>query len=163
LNQQFLLDNISNLVSNQIGNIASQIDPNLELGLQLGDIRQNFNNTQLNVAYQYNDRLRLKGNSFYSNGSLENITNNQTQLTLGGEFEYLLTNDGTWLLRAYGRSVPTNLYTSATITAATGNILVSGVSIQFSRNFNYIFPKRNAVPKGISTSETKKEDKVSME
>jgi hypothetical protein len=161
LNQQFLLDNISNLVSNQIGNIASQIDPNLELGLQLGDIRQNFNNTQLNVAYQYNDRLRLKGNSFYSNGSAENITNNQTQLTLGGEFEYLLSNDGTWLLRAYGRSVPTNLYT-ATATAATGNILVSGVSVQFSRNFNYIFPKRNAVPKGISTSEAKEENEISM-
>ncbi len=162
LNQQFLLDNISNLVSNQIGNIASQIDPNLELGLQLGDIRQNFNNTQLNVAYQYNDRLRLKGNSFYSNGSAENITNNQTQLTLGGEFEYLLTNDGTWLLRAYGRSVPTNLYT-ATATAATGNILVSGVSVQFSRNFNYIFPKRSSFPKGITTSEAKKEDEVSMQ
>ncbi|MDP5120253.1 MAG: translocation/assembly module TamB, partial [Spirosomaceae bacterium] len=167
LNQQFLLDNISNLVSNQIGNIASQIDPNLELGLQLGDIRQNFNNTQLNVAYQYNDRLRLKGNSFYSNGSLENITNNQTQLTLGGEFEYLLSNDGTWLLRAYGRSVPTSLYISDnSVTAATGNILVSGVSVQFSRNFNYIFPKKNAIPKGISTSEikadAKKEDEVSL-
>lgn len=162
LNQQFLLDNISNLVSNQIGNIASQIDPNLELGLQLGDLSQNLNNTQLNVAYQYNDRLRLKGNSFYSNGSVENITNNQTQLTLGGEFEYLLTNDGTWLLRAYGRSVPTSLYT-ATATSATGNILVSGVSIQFSRNFNYIFPKKNnSVPKGVKTSEARKEDEISM-
>lgn len=162
LNQQFLLENLSNLVSNQIGNIASQIDPNLELGLQLGDISQNFNNTQLNVAYQYNDRLRLKGNSFYSNGSVENITNNQTQLTLGGELEYMLTNDGTWRLRAYSRSVPANLYTDGTITASTGNIIVSGMSVQFSRNFNYIFSRKKSFPKGINASEAKKEDEISM-
>lgn len=160
LNQQFLLENISNLVSNQIGNIASKIDPNFELGLQLGDIRQNFNNTQLNFAYRYSDRLRLKGNSFYSNGSVENITNNQTQLTVGGEIEYILTDDGTWRLRAYSRSVPTSIY-SNNLNATTGNVLVSGASVQFSRNFNRIFPQKN-FPKGISEAAKKPEEDVSM-
>lgn len=157
LTQQFLLDNISNLVSNQIGNIASKIDPNIEIGLQLGDIRQNFNNTQVNVAYRYNDRLRFKGNSFYSNGSVENITNNQTQLTVGGEVEYMLSTDGTWRLNAFSRSVP---YSTYFLNNSTGNVIVSGMNLQFSRNFNSFFAKKKEVPKGVG--EDKKAKEISM-
>lgn len=160
LNQQFLIDNISNLLSNQIGNIANQLDPNLELGVQLGDVRQNFNNMQLNVAYKYSDRLRLKGNSFYSNGGLTTSSNTaQSQLTVGGEIEYLLTDDGTWRMRAYSRSVPNSTYL---FTTTTGNVLVYGVSLQFSRNFNHILPQKKTFPKGVmqpspSTVNEKKE------
>lgn len=147
LTQQLLLDNISNLVSNQIGNIANQLDPNLELGVQLGDLRQNFNNMQLNVAYNYNNRLRLKGNSFYSNGGLYAATSSaQSQLTIGGEIEYLLSNDGTWRLRMYSRSVPNSTYL---FTTTTGNVLVYGASVQFSRNFNHFIPSKKSFPKGI--------------
>ena len=52
LDSQLLLDNVSGILTNQLGNIASKIDPNLEVGVQLGNLsnaRQNLlNNMQVN-------------------------------------------------------------------------------------------------------------------
>lgn len=148
LRQQFLIDNLNNMLSNQIGNLANKLDPNLELGLQLGDVRQNFNNAQVNVSYKLmNDRVRLSGRSAYMNGAVGGI-NPQGLLTVGGEIDYMLTTDGTWRMKAYSRSMPNaNFFLTGN---AGGNVLVYGVSLQFSQNFNRLLPKRT-FPMGTAT------------
>ena len=167
-NQQFLIDNLSNMLSNQIGNLANKLDPNLELGVLVGDFRQNLmNNLQFNFSYRLlNNRVKLSGKSSFSNtiGFLENtntnFTNTQGFLTLGGEVEWLLSEDGTWKLKGYSRSVPNMTLIS---TAATGNVVVSGVNIIFSRNFNSLFPKKvSAKPASFPLGVGKKEDQPEL-
>jgi hypothetical protein len=116
--------------------LANKLDPNLELGVQLGDVRQNFNNAQLNISYKLlNDRIRLSGRSAYLNGDIAAL-NPQGQLTIGGEIDYMLTDDGTWRMKAYSRSLPNSSFFLSG--QANGNVLVYGLSLQFSRNFNRI-------------------------
>ncbi len=159
LTQQFLIDNVSNLLSNQIGVLANKLNSNLELGVQFGDFRENLlNNMQINVSYKFlDDRIKLKGNSSFVN-SLENrlSTNSQGQLSIGGEIEYLLSPDGEYKFRLFSRSVPTNFYTFS----SSGNVLVSGGNFVISRNFNS-FQWRNK-PRNFPLGVTKKPDDISM-
>lgn len=165
-NQQFLIDNLSSMLSNQIGNLANKLDPNLELGVLIGDFRQNLmNNLQLNFSYKFlNNRVKLSGKSSFSNTStfLDNSAasistiSNQGLLTVGGELEWLLSDDGVWKLRGYSRSVPNVTLTSA---SAAGNVVVSGINVIFSRNFNAIFKdKKEKAPNKIPLGVGRKED-----
>ncbi len=162
--QQFLIDNLNNLLSNQIGNLANKLDPNLEVNVLLGDFRQNLlNNMQLNFSYKFlNNRVKLSGKSSYSNGDLTNnpaAVINQGQLTVGGEVEYLLSEDGVWKVKGYYRSVPNSNYLLIT---QGGNVIVSGVNVLFSRNFNNlihyrkpdeVIPKATKFPIGVGRKE----------
>ncbi|MGR3811743.1 translocation/assembly module TamB domain-containing protein [Jiulongibacter sp. NS-SX5] len=139
LQDQFLVENISSMLSNQIGNLANKLDPNLEVGVLLGDFRQSLlNNLSLNFSYSFmNNRAKISGRSSYSNGIYDNVTSvNQGLLTVGGELEYLLSEDGMWRLQVHSRSVPSSNYSLSIGTATGGNVMVSGASILFSRNFN---------------------------
>jgi TamB, inner membrane protein subunit of TAM complex len=159
ITQQFLIDNVSNILSNQIGVLANKLNSNLELGVKFGDFRDNLlNNMQINVSYKFlDDRIKLKGNSSFVN-SLENQANvnSQGQLSIGGEIEYLLSSDGEYKFRLFSRSVPTNFYTFS----SSGNVLVSGGNFVISRNFNSLQFKNKAktFPLGVA----KKENEVSM-
>lgn len=156
--QEFLIDNVSNLLSNQIGNLANKLNPNLELGVQFGDFRENIlNNMQLNFSYRFlNNRIKLSGKSSFIN-SLENNINATTtgQLSVGGELEYNLSEDGEYKFRLYSRSVPTNYYTFS----STGNVVVSGGNFIISRNFNSLLNNKKAktIPLGVG-----KKEEVSM-
>jgi hypothetical protein len=153
--QQFLIDNISSMLSNQIGNLANKLDPNLEVGVLLGDFRQNLlNNMQLNFSYKFlNNRVKLSGKSSYSNGlENSNLTTQQGQLSVGGELEYLLSEDGIWRLKVHSRSVPNANYSF--LNTNSGNVTVSGANILFSRNFNSFFNKKpTKIPLGVGTKE----------
>ncbi|WP_341228185.1 hypothetical protein [uncultured Arcticibacterium sp.] len=161
--QQFLIDNINSMLSNQIGNLANKLDPNLQVGVLLGDFRQNLlNNMQLNFSYKFlNNRAKLSGKSSYSNG-LENAATfaaAQGQLSVGGELEYLLSEDGIWKLKVHSRSVPNSNYSF--LNATTGNVTVSGASILFSRNFNSFFNKKpNKIPIGVGKKEEEEDAEV---
>ena len=153
--QQFLIDNVSNLLSNQIGNLANKLNPNLELGVQFGNFRENIlNNMQFNFSYRFlNNRIKLSGKSAFINSLENNINANSTgQLSVGGELEYNLSPDGEYKFRLFSRSVPTNFYTFS----STGNVVVSGGSLIISRNFNSIFA--NKKPKPFPLGVGKKED-----
>lgn len=164
--QQFLIDNLNSMLSNQIGNLANKLDPNLEFGVLLGDFRQNLlNNMQLNFSYRFlNNRIKLSGRSSYSYGLTEDALNsnntvipNQGQLTVGGELEYLLSEDGVWRLKVHSRSVPFSNYTINFNTG--GNVMVSGFNILFSRNFNSFFRKSSSrIPLGVGRKEEDEED-----
>lgn len=159
--QQFIISNVNSLLSNQIGNLASKLDPNLEVGVLLGDFRQNLlNNMQVNFSYKLmNNRIKLSGKSSYSvSDSLLTTNYNVGQLSVGGEIEYLLSADGMWRLRVHSRSVPFSNYT---IDFTTGNVMVSGLNVIFSRNFNSFTPAKdqkskpvtNRVPVGVGRRE----------
>lgn len=158
--QQFLIDNINSMLSNQIGNLASKLDPNLEVGVLLGDFRENLlNNMQLNFSYKFlNNRAKFSGKSSYSNG-LENAATfaaTQGQLSVGGELEYLLSEDGIWRLKVHSRSVPNSNYSF--LNASTGNVTVSGANILFSRSFNTFFNRKpSKVPIGVGKKEEDEE------
>jgi hypothetical protein len=156
--QQFLIDNVSNLLSNQIGNLANKLNPNLELGVQFGDFRENIlNNMQLNFSYRFlNNRIKLSGKSSFIN-SLENNINAATtgQLSVGGELEYNLSPDGEYKFRLFSRSVPTNFYTFS----STGNVVVSGGNFIISRNFNSFLNNKKSKPFPIGVG---KKEEVSM-
>lgn len=142
VDSQLLLDNVSGLLTNQLGNIASKINPNLEVGVQLGvlsTLRQNlFNNMQLNFSYRFsNNRLKLSVN----NTILQNIDQTASNYFYGGEVEWMLNEDGTWRLKAYSRNVPNYFYNF------NNNVTVNGVSLQHTRNFNTIFKRKT--PKNI--------------
>lgn len=148
-NTQLVLDNIGGLLNNKIGDLASKLDPNFELGFQLGDIKQNMlNNMQLNFSYKFmNNRIRVSGNSKVLNNA---YSQDQSQLTFGGEIEYVLSEDGAWRLKAYSKSVPNWSYGIFT----DRNVLIYGANIQFTRNFNHIFNKPNSTtrfPLGIGS------------
>lgn len=163
LTQQFLIDNVSNLLSNQIGNLANKLNPNLELGVQFGDFRENIlNNMQLNFSYRFlNNRVKLSGKSSFIN-AIENSINvgNPSQLSVGGELEYLLSQDGEYRLKLFSRSVPTNFYTFT----STGNVVVSGGNLIISRNFNsFLSNKKNKVfPIGANTFGPAKKEEVDL-
>ncbi|MGL4630785.1 MAG: translocation/assembly module TamB domain-containing protein [Leadbetterella sp.] len=150
ITQQFLIDNVSNLLSNQIGSLASKLNSNLELGVQFGDFRQNvLNNLQLNFSYKFFDnRFKVSGKSTYIS-SLEDAQNPEAarQLSIGGELEYLLSADGQYRFKLFSRSVPTNFYTFS----ATGNVIVSGGNLVISRNFSRfnLQRKSKAIPLGV--------------
>jgi hypothetical protein len=160
LTQQFLIDNVSNLLSNQIGNLANKLNPNLDLGVQFGDFRENIlNNMQLNFSYRFlNNRVKLSGKSSFINAIENNINAaNAGQLSVGGEIEYLLSNDGEYRFKLYSRSVPTNYFFSS----SGGNVVVSGGNLIISRNFNSFnqIKKLKSIPLGVGRKE---ENEVSM-
>ncbi len=154
LTQQFLIDNISSLLSNQIGNLANKLNPNLEFGVRFGDFRENIlNNMQLDFSYKFlNNRVKLSGKGAFIN-SLENSisqnTNTYGQLSVGGELEYLISDDGAYRFKLYSRSVPTNYY----VFYSQGNVVVSGGSLIISRNFNSFFRKKDngSIPLGVGS------------
>ncbi|MBA4851153.1 translocation/assembly module TamB domain-containing protein [Emticicia sp. BO119] len=144
VDSQLLLDNVSSLLTNQLGTIASKINPNLEIGVQLGalsTLRQNmFNNVQVNFSYRFsNNRLKLSVN----NTILQNQEQTAGNYFYGGEVEWLLNEDGSWRLKAYSRNVPNYFYNFNT------NVTVNGVSLQHTRSFNTIFKRKTppATPK----------------
>ncbi len=154
ITQQFLIDNISSLLSNQIGNLANKLNPNLEFGVRFGDFRENIlNNMQLDFSYKFlNNRVKLSGKGAFVN-SLENSislnTNTYGQLSVGGELEYLISDDGAYRFKLYSRSVPTNYY----VFYSQGNVVVSGGSLIISRNFNSFFRKKDkgSIPLGVGS------------
>ncbi|PLK43097.1 hypothetical protein C0V77_17100 [Emticicia sp. TH156] len=158
VDSQLLLDNVSNLLTNQLGTIASKLDPNLEVGVQLGvlsNVRQSlFNNMQLNFSYRFsNNRLKLSVN----NTILQNQEQTASNYFYGGEVEWMLNEEGSWRLKAYSRNVPNYFYNF------NNNVTVNGVSLQHTRNFNTIFRRRPArvVPVGI-TSKKSNQDTITF-
>lgn len=148
LDSQLLLDNVSGILSNQLGNIFSKIDPNLEFGVQLGqgnlaNTRQSLlNNMQVNFSYKFGNNIKVSVN----NTILQNEGQTTNNYYYGGEVEWLLSQDGAWRLKAYSRNVPNYYYNF------NSNISVNGVSLQHTRSFNTIFKRKEIkdVPMGIS-------------
>ncbi len=157
LDSQLLLDNVSGILSNQLGNIANKIDPNLEVGVQLGksnlaNARQNLlNNMQVNFSYKFGNNIKVSVNNTILQNEGQTAGNNYFY---GGEVEWLLNQEGSWRLKAYSRNLPNYYYNFNT------NVSVNGVSLQHTRSFNKIFKKKDIKDVPLGISEKKVENKV---
>jgi TamB, inner membrane protein subunit of TAM complex len=129
-----IVNNLSELISNQISQWASQIDKNLQIDINVANLNQSLiNNLQLRFSYNFNDRLRIT-----RNGGFTNAQNQTDNLSLIGDWslEYLLTEDGKFRLKGYNRNIqnPFSSLGASTVTTTTG-----GASVLYTRSFNKLF------------------------
>jgi hypothetical protein len=143
---------LSELVTNQLGNFLSQVDPNLEVDIGIASSNPNANaldqvalrNLQLRLSYSLLEgRLRVTREGGLNNGNLNNETTSDyygTTNTLAGDWrvEYYLGQNGKLRLRL-------EYVTSQRRFASTTNTATTNVSLlhteQFNR-FNELFARR---------------------
>lgn len=131
--QNFAVNSISELISNQISRWASALNENLEIGVSGLSLNQNaFDNLQLRLSYRFlNDRFRITRDGRFNYGSSQYGTSQVNATSLLGEWtlEYWLAQSGNVRLKAYNRNIQNPLLLNNAIT--TG-----GVSMQFTHSFN---------------------------
>ncbi|SFC64151.1 translocation/assembly module TamB domain-containing protein [Spirosoma endophyticum] len=139
-------NSVSELLSNQISRLASNLNENLDVGVSFGGFTsgtQNenlLNNLQLRFSYRLlNDRLRISRDGGFTYGQSQ-----YNAASLLGEWtlEYFITSDGRFRAKVYNRnqqSILSQYSTNSTIT--TGG----GLSLLYTRSFNRLFGgQRNA-------------------
>lgn len=134
-----LVGNVTEMLSNQLGNLASRInkDLNVEVSLGAGGLNQvSLNNLQLRASYNINNRLRISRSGGFTDAR------NQTspQLLLGDwAMEYFARPDGSLKLKAYNRNIQTTLAGSLNSFQLNQTF---GTSLIFQKNFNRLLPKK---------------------
>ncbi len=131
-----LMGNFTEMLSNQLGNLASKIDKDLNVDVYLGGGSigtELLTNLQLRASYNLNDRLRITRSGGFTDAR------NQTspQLLLGDwSMEWFAKQDGSIRIKAYNRNVQTSLAGSLNSYQMNQTF---GTSILFQRNFNKFF------------------------
>ncbi|WP_332369284.1 translocation/assembly module TamB domain-containing protein [Spirosoma telluris] len=140
-------NSVSELLSNQISRLASNLNENLDVGVSFGGFTsgtQNenlLNNLQLRFSYRLlNDRLRISRDGGFTYGQSQ-----YNAASLLGEWtlEYFITPDGHLRAKVYNRnqqSILSQYNLNSTIT--TGG----GVSLLYTRSFNHIFSTKRPTP-----------------
>ncbi|MBX9851980.1 MAG: translocation/assembly module TamB, partial [Cytophagaceae bacterium] len=125
--------NVSQLLTNQLGNWLSQVDENLQIDIDLNGLdKEALNTFNLRLSYTFLEgRVRVS-----RDGSFTNMQNN-TQQNLGniaGEWtvEYLLSKDGKFRLKLYNKNNQNPLLN----TINTGNYTTAGFSVLHTQSFN---------------------------
>lgn len=137
-----LAGSVSELFSNQLSYWMSQVDQNLEIDVDLGNMDQDaFNAFQLRLSYTFlNGRLRVTregtfGNQDNSNSGTSTSGNNGSNLSsVVGDWtvDYLLTPDGKLKVKMYSRANVNPVNTSLN----SQNAITTGVSLQYTQSFN---------------------------
>src|SRR5690606_18893380 len=106
--------NLSQLISSQINSLISQVDQNLEVDFDLATLDETaMESFQLRVAYTFLDgRLRVM-----RDGGFTDFQGNADLNSIAGDWqaEYLLTEDGRYVIRVYNRTNFNNSLTSLNI------------------------------------------------
>ena len=131
-----IVGNFTEMLSNQLGNLASKIDKDLNVNVYLGggtfgtDL---LSNLQLRASYNLNDRLRIT-----RSGGFTDARNQASPQMLIGDWsmEWFAKRDGSVRLKAYNRNVQTTLAGSLNSYQINQTF---GTSILFQRNFNKFF------------------------
>jgi hypothetical protein len=147
-----LLNNLSELISNQVSMWVSQIDKNLQVDLSapIQSLNQNLmNNLQLKFSYTFlEDRLRIT-----RNGGFTNSQNQTDNLSLIGDWslEWLITRDGKLKLKGYNRNIqnPFASLNNASVTTTTG-----GASLLYTQSFNHLFGKKKRLTSEVTGLKT---------
>ncbi len=128
---QTAISSISELLSNQFSALATQIDENLEIDLDVSSSMDAdaINTFQLRLSYTFLDgRLRIT-----RDGSIASRSEQQGATNLIGDwsFEYLLTPDGQYKLKVYSRNNMNELGGPLRL-----NDYTQGVSISQTKRFD---------------------------
>ena len=126
-------NSVSELLSNQLSYWITQVDENLEIDVDLGNLDQDaFNTFQLRLSYSFLDgRLRVTRDGGFATGD-----NNTGANSIVGDWtvEYLLTPDGRLKARMYNE----NNFFSEISAANQRTSTTAGFSIQYTENFDKI-------------------------
>jgi len=123
-------NSVSELISNQLSYWITQVDENLEIDVDLGNLDDNaFNTFQLRLSYTFLDgRLRVT-----RDGGFTNTYNQSDVSSIAGDWtlEYLLTPDGKFKVKMYNK----NNYNKNT--AGIDNpSTTAGFSVIYTKSFN---------------------------
>jgi hypothetical protein len=131
-----LVGNFTEMLSNQLSNLASKINKDLNIDVYFGGSSLNqdlLTSLQLRATYNINDELRITRSGGFTDAR------NQTdlQILLGDwSTEWYIRKDGNLRLKAYTRNVQTSLAGSLNSYQINRNF---GASIIFNKNFNHFF------------------------
>ncbi|GAB2531884.1 translocation/assembly module TamB domain-containing protein [Spirosoma aerophilum] len=145
-------NSVSELLSNQISRLASNLNEKLDVGVSFGGFTtgtQNenlLNNLQLRFSYRLlNDRLRISRDGGFTYGQSQ-----YNAASLLGEWtlEYFITADGHLRAKVYNRNQQSILsQTSFNSTITTGG----GMSLLYTRSFNHLFGGKRTTPGLVPT------------
>ena len=124
-------NSVSELLSNQLSYWITQVDENLEIDVDLGNLDEDaFNTFQLRLSYSFLDgRLRVtRDGGFTDGGSNAGVNSIVGDWTV----EYLLTPDGRLKAKMYNR----NNFFSDNLTTNQRTSTTAGFSIQYTENFD---------------------------
>ncbi|MBL7856223.1 MAG: translocation/assembly module TamB [Cyclobacteriaceae bacterium] len=130
-----LVNSVSELFSNQLSNWATQVDENLEVDVDLGQMDQEaFNTFQLRLSYSFfNGRLRVTSDgTYYGQGSNNTSTTNASSLAGDWSVDYMLTADGKFRAKMYSRTNVNPILN----TINSQNSLTTGASLMYTQSFN---------------------------
>jgi hypothetical protein len=136
-------NSVSELLSNQLSNWASQVDENLEIDVDLSTFDQEAYNTfQLRLSYTFmNGRLRITrdATTFYGNqntppGGVNTQQNNLATIAGDWTVDYLLTADGKLKVKMYNRANFNNMLNSI----GAQSTITTGASISHTQTFNQL-------------------------
>ena len=122
---------LSEFLTNQISYMASQLDENLEVEVDLTNLDQEgFNTFQLRLAYTFMDgRLKVSRGGDFSSSTTE--TSNVVNDIIGDwSVEYMLTKDGKLRAKMFSQSNQNQIST----TGQTG--METGLSLKYVTSFN---------------------------
>ncbi|MDH5365676.1 MAG: translocation/assembly module TamB [Cyclobacteriaceae bacterium] len=129
---------VSEFVSNQLSYWVSQVDENLEIDVDLGNLDEEaFNTFQLRLSYTLLDgRLRISREGGFGSGSSNEESQQNDIAGIVGDWtvEYILTEDGKLRAKMYNR---TN-YNALNNSLGTNTSTTTGVSILHTQNFDQI-------------------------
>lgn len=129
---------VSEFVSNQLSYWVSQMDENLEIDVDLGNLDEEaFNTFQLRLSYTLLDgRLRISREGGFGSGNSNDESQQNDIAGIVGDWtvEYILTEDGKFRAKMYNR---TN-YNALNNSLGTNTSTTTGVSILHTQSFDQI-------------------------
>lgn len=136
-----LAGSVSELFSNQLSYWMSQVDENLEIDVDLGNMDQEaFNAFQVRLSYSFlNGRLRVTRDGTFGNQgtntsatSTGNTGSNISSAIGDWTVDYLLTPDGKFKVKMYSRTNVNPVSTNVN----SQNAITTGVSLLYTQSFN---------------------------
>jgi TamB, inner membrane protein subunit of TAM complex len=140
-----VISSLTELFSNQISNVFSQIDPNLNIDVTTTGTALNqdlINNIQLRMSYIINNRFRIT-----RSGGFTTAANQADAKSLIGDIalEWFITRDGSLRLKTYNRNLQTSTLGTGSL-SENQTFRAGGASILYTKSFNNFFSERKKSP-----------------
>lgn len=141
---------VSELLSNQLSKLVSEIDQNLQVDFRLNGLDASaLNSLQMRISYELLDgKVRIT-----RSGTFTNTQSQATTSSIIGDItlEYMLTDDGKLRLKGFTRQNPNLLGFSAAAQGSTA----TGASVLYTTSFDHLFTQKRKKKAPKTSSNTK--------
>ena len=141
----------ADVLSSQLANLISNIDENLELGVNYKTGQQGLTPEQLEVALSYklwNERISINTDVGIGSNTNPALSNNPNQFIGDVEVDVKLDKKGDLQLKAFNKTNRNEFYDKGPYT--------QGVGIMFKKDFSSLFPKKHKKKKKFRKYEKQK-------